>query len=183
MTIIAAIKDYADDGGIYIGCDGVGSDNIQTRPAMNEKLWRQGGFLIGMSGSYRVTQVIRYQIAFPTHEEHISTDEYVHNIWVRAVIKGLQEAGCVENNNGLMSMGAASALIGYRNRLFTFQNNFSFIEEMDGIHAIGAGWQVCIGALKALPNKNPKKKLLRAMEITGAMQPGSIGAPYFVERL
>lgn len=185
MTIIAGLcvrEKGEKTHRVFIGADSLGSNGWTSRPSSSSKIWKKAGFIFGISGSYRVGQAIRYQFYPPSHENHISTDDYMYDIWLRALTQTMRTNGAMTVDKENFSMDA-SLLVGYRGRLFTLQADFSMIEQADGLHAIGAGYEVCLGALLALDGKKPRARLVQAMTIVGQVQPGAVGAPYYVEEL
>ncbi len=104
----------------------------------------------------------------------MSTDEYVHTVFVDEI-----KRIAIENGYDPIT-DPACLLVGFKDKLFTLQEDFSIIENLCGYAAIGGGGDYALGALHILtsaPIDNPKDILEKSLETSTLFSP-SVCAPF-----
>lgn len=141
MTCIVGI---ADGGIVYLGGDSAsstpdGESFLPTRP----KVFLIGEIAIGVAGSGRVNQLLRYKLPIPALIA--DPERYVAVDFVDTLKALLKEDGRKDDE----LMEDSFLLIGLRGRLFLIDSTFQVSEMRCGYEAIGSGAQIALGSLYA----------------------------------
>lgn len=168
MTCIAAV--ISNDGSVYMGGDsaGVSDDSTYSLGIGSEaKVWENGGLLFGASGSFRVSQVLRWQMTVPQFNPTAEPLEYLTGPLITVMRETLQLHGALsvweedstENIDG-------SLLIGFCGRVFEIYDDFGVGELIHGYGSVGCGSPVAMGNLAATESfkVKPKKRITMALE-------------------
>lgn len=167
MTCIAAV---VDGDNVYMGGDsaGVSDDSTYSLGIGSEaKVWGNGGLLFGASGSFRVSQVLRWQLQVPQYNPDGEALEYLTGPLITTMRESLQLHGALsifeedstENIDGAL-------LIGFRGRVFEVFSDFGVGELVHGYGSVGCGSPIAMGALAAteLTDIKPKRRIIMALE-------------------
>lgn len=147
MTCIAAVID--EDGTVWMGGDSAGVDeNFGLGIGREEKVWENDGILFGASGSFRVSQVLRWHFEVPPpnpKEDHL---KYLTGPFVDAMRSALEAAGSLETweEDSTEGMGGC-LLIAYQGRVFEIMEDFGVSELVHGYGAVGCGGSLAWGSL------------------------------------
>lgn len=100
--------------------------------------------------------------------------------FINAARKAFKSGGVLFNEHGVDE--GHTFIVGYSKRLFSIEDDNQVRECV--ITAIGSGMEYALGAVDALRGrvKDPKKIILKALEIVGRHDP-KVGPPYYVETL
>jgi ATP-dependent protease HslVU (ClpYQ) peptidase subunit len=176
MTCIAAV---VEGGQVWMGGDSAFSDrsfSLVTRA--NQKVFRNGAFLIGVCGSARVLDVLRYSFEPPKHARGMDVARYMRTAFVDEVRKSLKAAGAMRKEHELEDVESAF-LVGYRGRLFQVEPDFQVGEAIDDFSAIGSGGDVALGALTVTQGTPPRKRVLAALQAAERYNAG-VRRPFYV---
>lgn len=172
MTCIVGV---IHEGTIHLGSDSAATGGWGMLDLVaGGKLFRNGEFIFGCSGSPRVHQVLQYVFEPPRHHREVVKDEIVdrdiQHFMVADVIPRLravlheEEALTVRNNTPELSDGSA-LLIGYRGHLFTLYSDLQVQESTDDFAAVGSGGHIAIGSLHMTREQtDPQARLEQALE-------------------
>jgi ATP-dependent protease HslVU (ClpYQ) peptidase subunit len=151
-----------DNDRVFIGGDSaaVAGDSVEIRT--NRKVFRNGDFVIGFTGSFRVGQLLQYA-TLPSVEgdamEHIV-------LRVVPVIKGIAGKETDE------------ILIGYQGRLFKISSDYS-VAEYPAYAAAGQGEPYALGRMHGSLGA-PEQRVVAALAAAEA-HCGAVRAPFVVE--
>lgn len=170
MTVIVGLK---TSRGVWIGGDsaGVAGHNITTRA--DEKVFRNGDFLIGIAGSFRMGNLLRYSLKVPENPGK-EINEFMVVDFVDAVKATFAAGGFPVIDN----MFDGAFLVGYKGELFGIQPDFQVARNRSGFDAIGIGANYANGSLRSTKG-NAKKRVLTALE-TAAEYSGGVTPPFTV---
>lgn len=159
MTCLAAI---IHNDLVYIGGDSAASvgDAIETR--LNRKVFRNGDYVVGFTGSFRVGQLLQYA-TLPAVE-----GEAMAHI-VNAVVPALQKLAGKETDE---------LLIGTSGRLFKISSDYS-VAEYASYAAAGQGEPYALGRLHGSLGA-PEQRVVAALAAAEA-HCASVRAPFVVE--
>lgn len=163
MTVIIG---FIDKSKVYIGGDRLASNNYYKAEAAEPKVFKKGEFIIGYTSSFRFGEILQYGFNPPYHSKDIETDkEYMVTHFIPEVRKSLED-GKYSKSDADGKSGVA--IIGYRNKLYTLQEDWSIIEYLSGVHTTGAGAEYAQGAMSALRNLDmtAENKIKEAIRIT-----------------
>lgn len=159
MTCIAAL---IDNGKVYMGGDSaaVADDKIEVR--LNRKVFRNGRYVIGFTGSFRVGQLLQY-----TELPQPITNLLAHII--NAVVPFIQK---------IAGKDVDDLLLGAAGRLFKVSSDYS-VAEYDSYAAAGTGEPYALGRLHGSLGA-PELRVLAALEAAQAHCNG-VRAPFHIE--
>lgn len=146
MSCILAVT---HNGETVIGADAfLGNTRISDRSAAS-KIFRRGDFYIGVAGSLRMSQVLRYSMPFLYFEYgglELTVDQFLATTFADGLRATLEEHNLM-GEDGFDEVSAI--LIVHKNRIFEIQQDFSVIESASQYYAIGAGTGEALGSLYA----------------------------------
>ena len=170
MTCIVGIE---DKGVVWMGADSAYSDG-QTQglaAADNPKLWRAGSYLIGVAGSARVANVLRFHVRLPPAPARGVFRHMVTRV-VPVLRRALKKSGRMLKDEGGDREGGGGAggdltdgvaLIAVGGKLFSVHGDFQVCRSRAGYDALGSGGAVALGALHASAGQ-PRDRVRRALE-------------------
>lgn len=176
MTCIVGIEDKKS-GKVYIGCDSAGVAGWDLTLRADEKVFRNGEFLIGYTSSFRMGQLLRYELAIPKHPASADSMEYMVRNVVPAIRECFKKGGYQKTENAVESGG--TFLIGYQGELFAVESDYQIAKPSNSVHAVGCGAIAAIGAMLAMPNEPPKSRAMKALKISEMVNAGVRG-PFLV---
>jgi ATP-dependent protease HslVU (ClpYQ) peptidase subunit len=151
LTCIIGIED--GKGGVCIGGDGLASldGGYLIGAGRTEKVWRQGGLLVGHSGAHRDGQIMRYAFKEPQRIEGQSVEEYLAAVFVPALWKFFSDHQRIERGDGSDDRLSLSSqfLLGVGGEVYLLDKCLSFERYSHGFAAIGQGQEVALGAMRA----------------------------------
>jgi hypothetical protein len=148
---------------VFIGSDSgaVGSRFIRTTNL--PKVFRNGPFLVGYVGSFRMGQVLEHHLRVPPQPPDEPDMTYMVTRFIEAARAVLREKGVMAIERHRETGG--QFLVGYRGRLYSINSDFHVGDMADGFDAIGSGAVIALGAMKALEGMPARDRILRALEI------------------
>jgi len=177
MTVIVGL---CDKGKVYIGGDSATTASHDITSLNQKKVFRNGDFLIGVTGSVRMLQLLRYSLVPPKHNPTHDILTYLVNEFVKEVRACLKNGGCLETRDGIETGG--KFLLGHGGRLFYMGSDFQVSETMCGYRAIGSAEDLALGSLYTSEGLAPEGRVLKAL---GAAQKFNVTVrePFYVEVL
>ena len=170
MTCIAGIE---CNGVVWMGGDSAGTaGNMHQRIRGDKKVFIKGDFIFGFCGSFRVGQLLQYNLELPAQPEGKEDFAFLVNEFVNAV------KSCLKAEEG--EDAAPYFLFGYKGKLYGMQGDYQVSKAEEGFDAVGSGADIAIGALhtnKAV--KSPKKRLLQALEAS-ALNNAAVRPPFTI---
>jgi len=164
MTVIAGLVD--DNGNIYIGGDSAGVSGYSLTVRNDEKVFRNGEFLIGYTSSFRMGQLLRYKFKPPFHMPSKSIYEYMVCDFIESVRECFKEGGY--NEKRLEVDEGGSFLVGYRGNLFKVENDYQIGKSKYPFTSTGCGHELALGSLHTSVSfeLTPKERINLALEVT-----------------
>lgn len=143
MTCIVGV---VDGGKVVIAADSLGSNNSCKVERKDSKLFKNGEFIVGCTGSFRMIQVLQYSVSFPKiYDKDLM--EYMCTDFVDTVRSVFKEKGYTPSSDDGDTGG--DFLVGIRGRLFHIQSDFQVEETCNDFNACGSGVYYALGALEA----------------------------------
>lgn len=165
---------------IYMGADAAASGNRFIRTTNLPKIFRNGPCLIGYCGSFRMGQVLEHCVKIPERKKGESTEAFMVTRFidtVRAEFK-LQGVSSIEQNKEK----GGQFLVGYEGRLFSINSDFHVGDMYDGFDCIGSGAPIALGAMKALEELPPRRRIEQSLEIT-AYYMSDVSGPFRIQTM
>lgn len=148
MTCVIAISDGRS---LVFAADSAAS-NLKTGEIYNldnEKIFCCGPWLVGHTTSYRLGQVLRHRVLWPSPPAEVEDLEgFIVGEVVDAVRKGLRAAGASKRLQSAENGG--TFLLGYGGKIFGIADDYSVVRLPNHFAAIGHGRFLAYGALHAL---------------------------------
>lgn len=142
MTCIVGIE---FEGKVGLGSDGCASGSYHKFQYDEPKLFIKNGISFGYTTSFRFADIIQYHVKIPVRTKGLTDKEYLVTKLVPEIRKQLKEHGFAETKNNRDSGG--TALIGYKGKLYTLQDDFSIVRNVQGYDACGSGTYTAMGSL------------------------------------
>lgn len=157
MTCIVAMTDGET---VHMAADSVASDWNTLYHRSQGKVFRVGELLIGMAGSPRAADLIRYKLELPFRDPRSGPDDdhrYLVTDVASAVKNLIWKSGAEDEDQDTLM--AAVGLIGYRGRLYDMHGDYQVGQNRMPYGAVGSGGHVALGVLYALHTSSPSPAL------------------------
>jgi hypothetical protein len=175
MTCIVAVT---HNGRIVMGGDSCASTSRDWQNVSNPKVFHVGEFMLGCCGSFRMIDLLRYHFTPP--ECTGDPDRYIRAEFVDAVIECFQKGGWLHKTGNVVEGG--NFLVGFRNRIFEIQTDFSVLAGADWGTSVGSGELAARGSLfTSRFDCDPEHRVHLALEAAEACVP-SVRGPFLIER-
>ncbi len=159
MTAVAGL---VHNGRVYLGADSAGVSGWHLLVRADEKVFTNGPYAMGFTDSFRMGQLLRYQLDPPKPAAGSDLHRFMATEFVDAVRECLKAGGFATRNNEQESGG--TFLVGLRGRLFTVYGDYQVAENAADVAAIGCGRELCLGALHASDGwSSPRERLRTAL--------------------
>lgn len=148
---------------VYMGADCLGCAGGDTLPRRDPKVFAKNNMLIGYTTSYRMGQLLRYNLQIPKHSGK-PIFEYICVDFIDAIRKCFADGGYRKKENEVETAG--TFLVGFKGKLFEIEDDFQASEAIDRFAAVGSGRNIARAAMFACIKsgmKNPRKILLTAL--------------------
>lgn len=179
MTCIVGL---VEDGAVWIGSDSQCSMGYVTQVLARPKIVRTATYLLGYSGSVRLSNLLQHALTVPPRPEDMEVEAYLSTLFVDALRTLLKETG-VASKDKEREESPGLFLVAIAGRLFRISMDYSVIETAQGFDAIGSGNEVALGALYATKDLSvpPERRLMEALEAASHYIFG-VGGPLVIER-
>ena len=171
---MTCIVGYADGKRVIIGGDSAGVDtsDYSLMIRADEKVFILGDFIFGFTTSYRMGQLLRYNLTTPKYPRKMDTMTYMVKLFIPAVRKCLADGGFATKIDDAEYGG--NFLVGYRGELFEIQAGFQVVKSAMPFNAVGCGGQLAVGSLYTTRNDESvnEDKVRIALEAAAANSAG-----------
>lgn len=175
MTCIVGI---AENDRVYIGADSAGVAGYQIRLRADRKIFRRDDFMFGFAGSFRMGQLLQYNLDLPSRAEGSDVDEFMHTQFVDAVRLTFFQGGFTQSAYG-QEVANGMFLVGYQGQLFCVEPDYQIAETIDSFMAIGVGEEVALGSLYSTAEEEPEQRIKMALEAAERYTAG-VRQPFFI---
>lgn len=164
---------------VWMGGDSAFS-NMHTHELIacsNPKVFRNGAFLVGVCGSARVGDVLRYSFTPPKHPRRMDVGRFMRTVFVDAVREAFRRGGLYKKDEP--EEVESCVLFGYRKKLFVLEEDLHIHEAIDDFAAVGSGGSVASGAM-VVSQGVPARKRIRAALEAAERYTASVRRPFYV---
>lgn len=176
MTCIVGL---VDEDHVYIGGDSAAVAGYESRETKLEKVFKICDFVIGYTTSFRMGQILEHHLSVRRQHADEADMAYMVLAFIPAVRECLKANGFSQIHDNKEEGGRF--LVGYRNRLFSIQDDFQVNEMADGFDACGCGMEYALGALKALQGFDAKPRVEQALKAAEHFC-GAVRSPFVILR-
>lgn len=138
------------------------------------KVFKNGEFLIGICGSFRGGNVLRYNLKPPPINS--SLDRYMNTDFVEAVRDTFTEQGTMAKYDN-EDYSSVSFLVGVRTKLYIVEGDYQVGIPRDVFTTIGSGMYYALGYLEATAKQEPRQRVRGALQ-TAAKYAGGVCPPF-----
>lgn len=163
MTCIAGI---VDKGRVFIGGDGAASDGTLTVARRDEKVFRNGQFLFGACGSFRIINLLRYELKPPRWTAGADPYRFMVVDFIGEVRRVLMSAGAAKKGEA-----DGGFLVGFGGRLFNIDTDYQVGEAEAGYDACGSGGGYALASMFSTPRQAARSRILIALKAAAAVSP------------
>lgn len=146
MTCIVAIVDK-ENNRVVMGADSAGTCGMDLTIRKDPKIFKNGPFLIGCTGSFRMMQILNHSFKPPTVTKK-DIFKYMCTDFIDEVREVFKRGGFLQKYEEGDDKGGCF-LVAYKDRLFQVQNDFQVSETTRGYDAIGCGSDYALGNIYA----------------------------------
>lgn len=165
MTCIVGL---VDKGTIYMGGDSCASDRHTYFNSATGKVFKKGEALIGMCGSHKAIDLLKYHLPnLPDTDEDF--ESYLRTTFMPNVYNLMKK--WVWNTDEEFE---SEFLLGFKGKLYVFQNDFSILDTPSYGASVGSGCEVAMGSLVTTSKirsrrLTPKTRVMLALEAAEAV--------------
>ena len=175
MTCIIGM---AHKGKVHIGADSAGVAGYSLQIRADEKVFRNGPFLMGFTTSFRMGQLLRYDFAPPEHPAGMDDMKFMVSRFIKATRDCFRDGGFLSKEKDREEGG--SFLVGYRGTLYEIDSDYQVGRMADSVASVGCGSAIALGAMYATPGLPPRKRIENALRITSSLNIG-VHPPFLIE--
>jgi len=170
--VVGLVKDNI----IYMGADSCSSNGDTYETTTEEKVFVRGEFIYGVSGSWRVNQLLKYKFTPPNNNNIDNVKGYL----VVDYVDALKE--CFKNLTK-HDEDEWDILVGYCGRLFVISSDFHVSERSEfKFNCIGSGSEMADGAMYVANTLPPEQRISSALRAAAAFSIGVVG-PFIIKKL
>jgi len=155
---------------VFIGVDSAAVQGWTRRTSKVPKVFRRGPFLIGYTTSFRMGQLLEHHLEVPPQDAGQDDMGYMVTQFIEKVRALLKEKGFTKVEQNTEKGG--QFLVGYKGQLYTVESDFQVGHHAEGYDAIGGGADFALGAMRALADVPPQKRLKKALEVAAFFNMG-----------
>lgn len=174
MTCIIGLIDK--NGDVYVSGDAAGVDvgSLAISVRSDDKVFRNGPFLIGGTTSFRMLQILKYKLLIPAQTTDQTDMQYMVCTFVDAVRK------CFKDDE--FTSKDTQFLVGYKGQLYSILADWQVAINSCGYDAAGCGADFAMGAMFANDKLKPEERLKKALLAASTFSAGVCG-PFKIMKL
>ncbi len=157
---MTAVVGLTHDGRVHLGADSAGISGWSLTSRADEKVFRNGPYVLGFTTSFRMGQLLRH--AFIAPEPTGDLPKFLCTTFIDSVRACLKEGGWASKNSEQEEGG--QFLVGVSGRLFVVESDYQVAEPATGYAAVGCGADLALGALYATDGMRAKARMTVALQ-------------------
>lgn len=173
MTCIVAITDGEV---VTMGADSAGTYGYSLCTRKDPKIYRVKEFLIGFTSSFRMGQILGYNLNPPIHPDSKGIVEYMCTDFIAEIRFTLKYYGYATVNNNAESGG--TFLVGYKGKIFKIDSDFQVGESIYQFDATGCGQDIALGSLFSTQYMIVQDRITLALQAAEKFSAG-VRAPFY----
>jgi 20S proteasome alpha/beta subunit len=174
MTCIAAL---VENNTVYMGGDSAGIAGLSITVRSDEKVFINGPFIIGITGSFRMSDLLRYKLDPPKQTVHRDDRAYLVTDFVDSLRKCFSANGFGDKEATV----GGTFLLGYKGTLYSVQKDYQIGIPSTQYDAVGCGADLALGSLHSTAKLNlkPEQRITMALEAASTFSAG-VSPPFLV---
>jgi len=122
---------------VVMGADSAGSNSYDIRIINSPKVFRNGEFIIGGTGSWRMLQLLNFSLDIPEVGD-MDIYEFICTKFIKQVRKTFRKGGYIQKHAEGNDKGGLF-LVAYKDRLFKVESDFTVVEQEQKFDSCGSG--------------------------------------------
>lgn len=174
MTCIAGFIDKKNNK-VVMGADSAGVSGLDVTLRKDEKVFKNGDFVVGCTSSFRMIQLLRFSFNPPrVYDKEIY--EYMCTDFINDVRKCFKDGGYLQRFNDGDERGGIF-LVAYKDRLFKIESDFQVAEASQGYDACGCGETYALGSIYNTSKSNAETIVIDALKCAENFS-GGVRSPF-----
>lgn len=179
MTCIAAYRDL--NGDIYMGGDSIGVAGTTYITVVEPKVFRRKNMVFGFTSSFRMGQILQYDLEIPAHHTEMKTTEYLVSVFIPRLMMKFDEMKFAKIEDNQIEGG--TFLVGYNKKIYEVHEDFQILEASGNFNSCGCGDEYAKGAFWAVDKKKMKAKDKVISALTCASNFSLVKPPFHIVTL
>jgi ATP-dependent protease HslVU (ClpYQ) peptidase subunit len=181
MTCIVGLIDGETT---YLGADSCASGGWREQILLQKKIFKLNdtpNAILGFSGSIRDLNLLQYaEDLIDKRDEPNINHKYIVTKFIPNVMKLFINNSRNQNDKGISEI-ESYFLLGYKNKLWLIESNYSVFETKDNYQAIGSGTNYALGSLHTTNGTalTPIERIHKALQAASKFSVG-VSAPYYI---
>jgi len=159
MTCIVAVTDGEQ---VTMGGDSAGVSGWDIDYHSNPKVFHLGDLLIGFTSSFRMGQILQYNVTIPKIEQGTDLYEWMVKEFIPIVRAAFAEHGFAKID-GVTEKGG-QFIVGIDGSIFIVDSDYQVAETLEDYHSVGCGQGYAMGSLYTTEGKDPLERVNLALE-------------------
>lgn len=159
MTCIVAVTDGQQ---VTMGGDSAGVSGWDIDYRSDTKVFHLGDLLIGFTSSFRMGQILRYNISIPNIAKGADLYEWMIKEFVPVIRVAFLEHGFAKIDGGTEKGG--QFIVGIDGSIFIVESDYQVAETLEEYYSIGCGSGYAMGSLYSSEGKDPLERVNLALE-------------------
>ena len=179
MTCIVGYIDKKNKK-VIIGGDSLSSSDDDIMIRKDVKVFKNNGFVIGCTTSFRMIQLLRFSFKPPEINKK-DIYEYMCTDFINSVRECFNNGGYLQKYTDGDEKGG-TFIVGYKDRLFTIESDFQVGENIVPFSSVGCGCKYALGSLFSTNKLElpAKEKILLALK-SASFFSGAVSEPFIFE--
>lgn len=168
---------------IYMGGDSAGVGGLSLHIRADEKVFVKGNMIFGITGSFRMGNLLRFKLLIPEHPTGMDNYEYMCTSFIDAIRDCFKAGGFAQRKDEVEEMDGAF-VVGYKGQLYEIESDYQVGMLRVNYHAVGCGRDLATGAMFASQaSKLPERqRIVTALEAAEQFSAGVRG-PFVIKKL
>lgn len=179
---MTAVVGLIDKERIWIGADSAASSDNLVVERSDEKVFQVNEYLVGIAGSFRMGNLLRYSIlpAIESQHQDVDNETFIHTSFINTIQEGFNSFKFSYREQEEAFGGIF--LVGYRGTLFAVHDDFHIGTYKDNYAALGSGREYCYGSLYSTKSLPSKERVLTALGASVKYCP-TVSDPFVVKSI
>lgn len=174
MTCICAI---VENNTVYIGGDSAGVAGLSISIRADEKVFKNGPFIMGFTSSFRMGQILRYKFDPPKQKASQTDMQYMVTDFIDSVRSCFSKNGFGDKDGTV----GGNFLVGYNGVLYNIEKDHQVGIPKEPYDAVGCGSDLALGSLHSTADLSikPEKRIIMALEAASKFSAG-VAPPFLL---
>jgi hypothetical protein len=165
---------------VYAFSDSAAYNGSIKQYVVYPKFFNVGGIWFAYTSSFRMADILQYQLDLPKRFPNTSDIEYIKKNVMEKIRLALKDNGFTKITNNNETIG--TFLILYNNKVYSISDDLQCILLKKDIYVVGCGDECMTASFLASDKKDIMKTLKRCLKITSKISYG-VEPPFFIKKI